>query len=125
MDVIIAPKARADIEDILTWTREDFGAPTLRRYAKLLATAIEEVAANPEVAGSSPRPEIADHCRTYHLFFSRKTAGRAGDRIRRPRHFLLYRVTEAGIVEIGRVLHDSMDLEAHLPEEYRRSEPDA
>ena len=125
MDVIIAPKARADIDGILTWTQENFGAPTLRRYAKLLAAAIEDVAANPEVAGSNPRPEIADRCRTYHLFFSRKAAGRAGDRVRRPRHLLLYRITETGIVEIGRVLHDSMDLKARLPEEYRRLEPDA
>jgi plasmid stabilization system protein ParE len=30
---------------------------------------------------------------------------------------LLFRVVEAG-VEIGRVLHDSMDLERHLPTEY-------
>ena len=54
-----------------------------------------------------------------HLFFSRKLAGRAAGRIRRPRHFLLYRVTEPGMVEISRVLHDSMELKAHLPEEYR------
>ncbi|MCI0356929.1 MAG: type II toxin-antitoxin system RelE/ParE family toxin [Planctomycetaceae bacterium] len=125
MDVIIAPKARADIDDILTWTQDSFGPQTLRRYAKLLATAIEEVAANPDLAGSCQRPEIADHCRTYHLFFSRKAAGLAGDRIRRPRHLLLYRVTEAGIVEIGRVLHDSMDLKSHLPDEYQRSQPNA
>jgi toxin ParE1/3/4 len=80
------------------------------------------VAANPGLAGSYPRPEIAAHCRTYHLFFSRKSAGRAGDRVRRPRHFLLYRATESGAVEIGRVLHDSMELKAHLPEEYRHSQ---
>jgi toxin ParE1/3/4 len=120
MDVIIAPKARGDIASILAWTEEEFGPQTLRRYGKLIATAIEQVAENPELAGSCPRPEIADSCRTYHLFFSRKAAGRAGDRIHRPRHFLLYRVTESGIVEIGRVLHDSMELTAHLPPEYRR-----
>jgi toxin ParE1/3/4 len=55
------------------------------------------------------------------LYFSRKSAGRAGDRIRQPRHFLLYRVTESKIVEIGRVLHDSMDFQSNLPEEYRSS----
>jgi toxin ParE1/3/4 len=120
MEVIIAPKARGDIASILAWTEENFGPQTLRRYAKLIATAIEQVADDPELAASDPRPEIADHCRTYHLFFSRKAAGQPGDRIRRPRHFLLYRVTESGMVEIGRVLHDSMELKAHLPEEYRR-----
>jgi toxin ParE1/3/4 len=121
MEVIIAPRARSDIASILAWTEESFGRQTLKRYGKLIATAIEEVAANPELAGSSKRPEIAEDCRTYHLFFSRKSAGRAGDRIRHPRHFLLYRVTESNLVEIGRVLHDSMELQAHLPEEYRRS----
>jgi len=121
MEVIIAPKARSDIASILAWTEENFGSHTLKRYEKLIATAIEQVAANPELAGSSKRPEIADHCRTYHLFFSRKSTGRTGDRIRRPRHFLLYRVTESNVVQIGRVLHDSMELQAHLPEEYRGS----
>ena len=121
MEVIIAPKARSDIASILAWTEENFGPQTLKRYGKLIATAIEQVAENPELAGSTQRPEIAEHCRTYHLFFSRKSAGRGRDRIRQPRHFLLYRMTESNVVEIGRVLHDSMDLQAHLPEEYRIS----
>jgi toxin ParE1/3/4 len=121
MEVIIAPMARSDIASILAWTEENFGPQTLKRYGKLIATAIEQVAANPELAGSSQRPEIAEHCRTYHLFFSRKSVGRAGDRIRHPRHFLLYRVTEAKVVEIGRVLHESVELPAHLPEDYRVS----
>jgi toxin ParE1/3/4 len=120
MEVIVAPKARSDIASILAWTEEHFGPQIVTRYAKLLATAIEEIAENPEHAGSMQRSDIAQHCRTYHLFFSRKSAGRAGDRIRQPRHLLLYRVTESNIVEIGRVLHDSMDLQANLPEEYRR-----
>jgi toxin ParE1/3/4 len=119
MEVIVAPKARRDIEDILAWTEEDFGPRILNRYAKLSATAIEQIGANPELAGSLERPEISVQCRTYHLFFSRKSAGPGGDRIRQPRHFLLYRVTDCNAVEIGRVLHNSMDLRANLPEEYR------
>ena len=122
MPVIISPNARSDIASILAWTEENFGPQITSRYARLIATAIEQVAANPELDGSSHRPEIAQNCRTYHLFFSRKAAGRPGSRIRRPRHFLLYRVAEANIVEIGRVLHDSMELQEHLPDEYRGSE---
>ena len=121
MEVTIAPKARSDIASILAWTEESFGPQTLKRYAKLIATALEHIAENPERAGSSQRPEIGEHCRTYHLYFSRKSAGRAGDRVRQPRHFLLYRVTESNFVEVGRVLHDSMDLQANLPEAYRSS----
>jgi toxin ParE1/3/4 len=121
MDVIIAPRARSDIANILAWTGENFGPQHLKLYGKLIASAIEQVAANPELVGSSKRPEIADNCRTYHLFFSRKSTGRAGERVRHPRHFLLYRVTESNFVEIGRVLHDSMELQTQLPEEYRSS----
>lgn len=121
MDVIIAPKARSDIASILAWTEQNFGPQTLRRYAKLIATAIEQIAEDPERAGASQRPEIAATCRTYHLYFSRTSAGRVGDRIRQPRHLLLYRVTESNTLEIGRVLHDSMDFQAQLPEDYRRS----
>jgi toxin ParE1/3/4 len=121
MELIIAPKARSDIAHILAWTEESFGPQASRRYGNLIATAMEQVATNPELAGSRPRPDITDHCRTYHLFFSRKSVGRSGDRVRRPCHFLLYRVTDTGMVEIGRVLHDSMEVKAHLPEEYRRS----
>jgi toxin ParE1/3/4 len=51
-------------------------------------------------------------------WFSRNTAARGADSIRQPRHFLLYRVA-GNVVEIGRVLHDSMELDLHLPEEYR------
>ncbi len=119
MNLIIAPKARSDISSILAWTLESFGAQTMDRYERLIKTGVEEVAADPEIAQSEPRPEIAKNCRTYHLVHCRQKAGARGDRIREPRHFLLYRVTSAGVVEIGRVLHDSMDLERHLPQEYR------
>ena len=120
MQLVIAPRARTDIANILDWTLEHFGPQLMHRYRELMQTAIEAVAANPELAGSAGRPEIAENCRTYHLFHSRKDAGTRGNRVRNPRHFLLYRVPATGVVEIGRVLHDSMDLEQHLPAEYRQ-----
>jgi toxin ParE1/3/4 len=119
MDMILTPKARNDIASILTWTKENFGPQSLKRYAKLIQTAIEDVAENPEREGSVARSEIAENCRTYHLIHSHKKAGARGNRVRHPRHFLIYRVSITNFVEIGRVLHDSMELEQHLPEEYR------
>ena len=61
MDLIIAPKARGDIAGILTWTAENFGPQTLRRYAKLLATALGEVAASP----TSKFCSLRTGCRTW------------------------------------------------------------
>lgn len=40
--------------------------------------------------------------------------------MKRPRHFLLVRMAADGYLEIGRVLHDSMDLERNLQAERRR-----
>lgn len=63
---------------------------------------------------------IAQAARTYHLRHSRDHVDDTVGRVRRPRHFLLYRMRSDGDVEIARVLHDRMDLERHLPEEYRK-----
>jgi toxin ParE1/3/4 len=119
MHVIIAPKARDDISSILTWTEANFRPKILKRYARLLARAIEEIGENPECRGSIHRPEIAVNCRTYHLYFSRNSSGVPMHRIRNSRHLLLYRVMDSNVVELGRVLHDSMDFDANLPDEYR------
>jgi hypothetical protein len=47
-----------------------------------------------------------------------QSAGRGRDRIRNPRHFLLYRAGHAKFIEVGYVLHDSMDLRARVPREF-------
>ena len=121
MKVILAPSACRDIEAILEWTHANFGPRTVEKYSNLIETGITVVAENPDCPGSAGRPEIAENCRTFHLFHARKKAGPRGKRIRKPRHLLLYRVRDDGIVGLGRVLHDSMDFEQHIPDEYRAS----
>ena len=116
---VISPAAERDIESILAWTHERFGASGRRRYEALLVCAILDVADDAERTGSRNRPEIAAAARTYHLYHSRNRVETATGRVRHPRHFLLYRTCEDGRIEIGRVLHDSMDLARHLLEEYR------
>jgi toxin ParE1/3/4 len=116
---IVSPAAERDIESILAWTHERFGLQGRLRYEALLVRAILDVADNAERAGSQERPEIIPDARTYHLFYSRNGVDDAIGRVRHPRHVLLYRTCEDGRIEIGRVLHDSMDLQQHLPDEYR------
>ena len=53
--------------------------------------------------------------RSYHLRHSRGRARLLGGFVRKPRHLLLYWMESEGIVGIGRVLHDSMELERHMP----------
>jgi toxin ParE1/3/4 len=118
---VISPAAERDIESILAWTHGQFGASGRLRYEALLVRAILDVADDPERAGSHSRPEIVALARTYHLYHSRNRVEAAAGRVRHPRHLLLYRTCDDGRVEIGRVLHDSMDLSRHLPEQYRSS----
>ena len=111
--------AAADIASILAWSQEHFGESARLRYEWLLIQAIEDVAADPERPGSHRRDEIAVNVRTYHLWHSRERVPEVPRRVIRPRHLLVYRIAENGRIEIGRVLHDSMELAAHLPSGYR------
>ena len=128
---VVSPAAEHDMEAILAWTHERFGASGRLRYEALLVRAILDVADDAERTGSQKRLEIAPAARTYHLWHSRNRVEAATGRVRHPRHLLLYRTCDPdGPIEIGRVLHDSMDLLQHLPEEYRsqtidESEPEA
>jgi toxin ParE1/3/4 len=114
----LSPLAERDIEAILAWTHEHFGERGRLRYEALLVRAIQDVADDPMRAGSLARPELAPGARTYHLRLSRDRIVPASQRVRRPRHFLLYRARQDEPVEIGRVLHDGMDLARHLPDDY-------
>jgi toxin ParE1/3/4 len=56
--------------------------------------------------------------RSYHLRHSRDRARTADGLVRQPRHLLLYRVTRPDLIGVGRVLHDGMEIERHLPSQY-------
>jgi toxin ParE1/3/4 len=120
----ISPQAEQEIRGILVWTHAEFGEKARRRYEALLARAIRDVAESPARAGSHARPEIAVLARTFHLRHGRDRVPRPVGRVRKPRHFLLYRTSDEGTIEIGRVLHDGMDLDRQLPEDYRVDQQD-
>ena len=85
----------------------------------LIKQAVRDIGADPERPGSKERPEIMiEGARTYHLEFSRGRV--SGPGVKEPRHFLLYRRREDGLIEVARILHEGRDLQRHLPEDYRR-----
>src|SRR5437762_2953873 len=101
---VIAPAAVEDIESLLAWTHEHFGEKARLRYEALLLRGMLDIANQPDLPGSSRRPEIAASARTYHLAHSRKRVTGAVGRVKQPRHFILYRTRADGAVEVGRVL---------------------
>ena len=117
----VASTAKEDIEDPLAWSEERFGVAARERYQDLLSRALIDIARDKARPGVRSRPELGLNVFSYHLFFSREGAtrrsGRARAKVLRPRHFLVGRISEPGLVDILRVLHDSMEVSLHLPDE--------
>jgi len=109
----LAAAAQADLANILAWTHERFGEAARRRYEVLVVAALRDISTKPDRAGSIERPELGEGVRSWHLHLSRERGRTETGIVRRPRHFLLYRM-ENDLVVIGRVLHDAMELERQL-----------
>lgn len=100
--------AKQDFSKILLWTADQFGAAQAQVYLETLTQALEDLCAGPDIAGSKMRREIAPDLYTLHV----------GRKKRKGRHFLLFRVRRLDhqkVIEVIRILHDSMDLTRHLP----------
>ncbi len=110
MRLIQTEDAILDIEEALLWSATHFGKSAARRYARLIATAISEIATDPNLAGSRAAPDLQEGMRLYHLTHSRKRAPIDGVIVKRPRHFIAYRSLDPTTIEIVRILHDSMDI---------------
>jgi toxin ParE1/3/4 len=103
LTVVLSPRARRDIVEVLAYTRDQWGVPKAREYAALTREAIAAIASEPQ-SGKS-RDDIRPGVLAYHI----------SQRGRRARHILFYRIDTFGTVEIVRFLHDAMDFARHLP----------
>ena len=90
---------------------ETFSATAARRYATLIGQALRDIETNPGRLGSKQLPE---GLRTYHIELSKARVN--GSRVKDPRHIVLYRRRDHGVVEVLRILHDSTDIQRHLPD---------
>ena len=109
--VRLTATAEADFEAIIAWTRDQFGDIQARAYAETLTVAIGALIEGPAPPGIRARSDIGKQLFTLHV--ARK--GRKG------RHFILFRgSTDANrrLIDVLRILHDSMDLERHVPGEH-------
>jgi len=103
--VRLGRQAERDFIDILNWTAKSFGKAQANTYSETISLAIQALNYGPEILGSKLRDDIEPGIRTLHV----ERSGRKG------RHFLVYRVGSQGTIDILRMLHDSMDLQRHLP----------
>ncbi len=106
--VRLAKQAEQDLFDIILWTAENFGTKQAENYAETISLAIEALHDGPDILESKMRDEIGMGIRTLHV----ARQGRKG------RHFVAFSVSEGHVINILRLLHDSMDLAIHLPEDH-------
>ena len=104
----LSAAAESDYRQILRWTAENFGLPQARIYADTLSLALKALSTGPAIIGVKERGEIGTNIWTLHVARN----GRKG------RHFVMFRVGRfqgQDVIDVLRLLHDSMDLERHLP----------
>jgi toxin ParE1/3/4 len=103
---ILTAKAQNDLRQIVEWTTARFGEAQSSAYRDTILSAIKELRSGPDLPGARDRDALIVGLRMIHV-------GRHG---KRGRHFILFRVRpdESGIIDVLRILHDSMDLQRHL-----------
>jgi plasmid stabilization system protein ParE len=102
--VVLTGSARRDFEEILSRTTETFGARQAERYAATLRAALRDLSEGPD------HPLVRRFEGAGLLHIGRR--GRAG------RHFIAFRHLDGERrVIVLRILHDSMDLKQHIPDD--------
>jgi toxin ParE1/3/4 len=112
--IVVAHAARDDLEDILEWTTDTFGNIGRRRYEALIQSALTDLTTDPNRIGTRQRNDIGKGICTYHLSSSRKRAN-TSTQVAKPRHLIFFRVN-VNVIQILRLLHDTMDFAQHLPD---------
>jgi toxin ParE1/3/4 len=105
-------RAARDIENVLAHPLKQFCEQKYQEYKTLIHQALADLAAGPNRPPAKRRPELHHDARTFHI-------ARPG---KRARHFFLYRVVGNEFIDIGRLLHDAMDLQRHLPKGFDSTE---
>jgi toxin ParE1/3/4 len=103
----LADQAEQDLLDVIRWTNENFGTRQAEQYAETIALGIEALHDGSEILGAKLRNDIAEGIHTLHV----ARQGRKG------RHFVVFSVSEGHIINVLRLLHDSMDLTKYLPKD--------
>jgi toxin ParE1/3/4 len=111
--------AERDIEDILAHSETEFGETARLRYETLLAAALNDLLSDPDRAGVRLRDDLGPNVRSYHLLLARDRAKGAYGIVHKPRHMVIFRLTVPDTLDVGRVLHDAMEIADHIPTEFR------
>ena len=109
--LIISGAAKADLADIKTYTLLQHGREAYVDYETLLQAAFQDLMDETVPALLKSRPEIGPDMFSYHIRHSKR---RADNKVRKPRHFILFKDVGDDTLLVSRVLHDSRELARHF-----------
>ena len=107
--VDVAPRAHADLIEILGTSFDRWGEEGQARYEVLLEAAVQELGANPEHLMSRDRHDLAPGLRSFHIRHVGRDPG-----VKAPVHVIYYYRKARSSIVIVRVLHERMDPSVHL-----------
>jgi toxin ParE1/3/4 len=108
----LSDPAKADIAAILRTSEHLHGKAARTRYRGCLTAAMRRVASDPEGRSTVDCSELDSGVRSFHIRHTRDESPEM--RVPTPVHVLFYRVTQLGVVEIIRVLHERMEPTRHV-----------
>jgi toxin ParE1/3/4 len=107
-DYRLAASAEAALDDILSWTQDNFGDMARERYAALLVTAMYDVAEEPRRTNVSWKRLKRADVGIYHIMHSKGRVPDPPGQVGEPRHLIVFREGGDGIIEILGFIHESM-----------------
>lgn len=111
---LFTDEAILDFMSILQRSRKQFGIKTCEAYGALMEQAMIDLSEQPERLGVYPRFDIEHGVYFYHLKHSKKHVPKPFTRIHSPRHFMVFRLPSPQLIQIVRVLHESMEFESKI-----------
>jgi len=108
MNVVVTQLAAAEMEAIVVETRLRFGDRASRRYLILLRQALRDLSRKTVLEAPDAALSLPEGFGAYHLLRSRANVV-PEDRVRSPRHYILFRVDRDQLVVL-RVVHDRSHL---------------
>ena len=93
--------AEKDIEQILAYTLKTWGINQFHAYRTRIAQSLDTIGNDPKVSTSRRRDHLFPGCRSYAC----------------EKHVIFYREKDEQ-VEVVRILHQRMDFDAHIPDEF-------
>ncbi len=111
--LVVEPAADADVRDLRKTSHRNFGPISARRYDALLRAAYRLLRDDPARPNVQRREDLPRAPYTFHLRHAR-TRGAAP---KQARHIIVFTYDDTSVT-ILRVLHDSMDIEHRVGNDY-------